>query len=289
LSKILEILDKELQQVPGKVALALEYVSCLPEVSQKNSQKQIPAPGCRETGPYWVDWTEQLGAWIGPGGNDIKILLREDAKEIDADELTLGFTSVLTGVCLNLQGRVAIHANAIVLEAQAVAFVGYSGMGKSTLSAYCASRGAGFMTDDVLVVDEQLRVVPGNPRLKLYPETGRCLGFDASAPTTYKIFYSPEQLGAVLPQQPVPLRQIYLLAESFNSQIYSQPIAATQAVFDLLTHGYEVNQFIPHNPALLDAYVQLVDRVPVQTLFYPREFAALPEVYDFLLEELHSL
>jgi hypothetical protein len=207
---------------------------------------------------------------------------------MNAGELILGFSSVLTGTCLNLQGRVAIHANAVSLNGVAVAFVGYSGMGKSTLSAYCASRGAGFITDDVLVIDDRNQVTLGNPRIKLYPETGEQLGLDASAETTYKIFYSPEQLGAVQHQQPVKLGALYLLAESSDDEIYTEALPATQAIFNLLTHGYDVNEFISKHPDLLDAYVRLVQQVPVKTLYYPRSFDRLPDVYMFMLKELQS-
>jgi hypothetical protein len=264
-------------QIPKAIRLTLEYVPSLPMAKKKS------------TSPYWIDWSTQLGAWVGDDGSDVKILIRDDAREMNVGELTLGFTSVLTGICLNFQGQVAIHANAVSLEGLGLAFVGYSGRGKSTLSAYCASRGAGFITDDVLVVDENCLVVPGNPRIKLYPEAGTTLGLDASEETDYKIFYEPGQLGAKLHEQPVPLGIIYLLDESPDERIYSEQLPQTQAVFDLLIHGYDVSLFIPNNPRLLHAYAHLVKQTSVKKLFYPRDFVMLPQVYDFLLKEVHQL
>jgi hypothetical protein len=274
---VLETVSKDLTQIPKTVRLSLEYVPSLPTAKKKFGT------------PYWVDWTEQLGAWVSGDGSDVKILIRDDARDIDVGELTLGFTSVLTGVCLNLQGQVAIHANAVSLEGLGIAFVGYSGRGKSTLSAYCASRGAGFITDDVLVINEHSHVVSGNPRIKLYPEVGEILGLDASEETDYKIFYEPGQLGALLHRQPVPLGIIYLLDESPDERIYAERLPQSQAAYDLLTHGYDVSLFIPTNPNLLNAYARLVKQTPVKKLFYPRDFAMLPQVYDFLLKEVHQL
>ena len=274
---VLETVSRDLAQIPTTVRLSLEYVPSLPTTKKKSS------------GQYWIDWTEQIGAWVSDDGSDVKILIRDDAREMDVGELTLGFTSVLTGTCLNLQGQVAIHANAVSLEGLGLAFAGYSGRGKSTLSAYCASRGAGFITDDVLVVDQNGLVAPGNPRIKLYPETGATLGLEASEETDYKIFYEPAQLGAKLHEQPVPLGIIYLLDESPDKRIYAEQLPQTQAVFDLLIHGYDVSLFIPSNPRLLHAYAHLVKQTPVKQLFYPRDFAMLPQVYDFLLKEVHQL
>lgn len=280
--EVKDLIANELIQINQKIDLVIKYVFNLPEQIEENNIQLI-------ANRYWISWTEQLGAWVNADGSEIEILIREDARDMDIGELTLGFTSVLTGTCLNLQGQVAIHANAVSLENLGIAFVGYSGMGKSTLSAYCASRGAGFITDDVLVVDKSNFVLPGNTRIKLYPETGESLGLEASEETDYKIFYAPQQLGAKLHNQSVPLGIVYLIEESADGQIYSSHLPQTQAVFDLLTHGYDVSHFIPNHPNLLNAYTCLVAQVPVKKLFYPRDFSVLPQVYDFLLKEIHQL
>lgn len=277
---LLKTLETELGSIFPKIGITLEGVP--------NQVKTETLPLSATNDRYWVPWTENIGAWVNANGSAIHVLVWESAEELDAGELVLGFSSVLTGICLNLQGRVAIHANAVSLRGIAVAFVGYSGVGKSTLSAYCASRGAGFLTDDVLVVDDRNHVILGNPRIKLYPETGEQLGLDASAETAYKIFYAPEHLGAVQHHYPVPLGALYLLAESDDDEIYTEALPATQAIFDLLTHGYDVNEFLPKHPNLLDAYVRLVQKVPVKTLYYPRSFERLPDVYMLMLKELQS-
>ncbi len=276
---ILDILRHELRQAAPLQALTMEYVATLP----------TPPAGsaCSDnSGAHWVGWSEHLGAWVSAGGTNIRVCLTEDARNLDPGELTLGFTSTLTGICLNLQGQIAIHANAVMLDGWAVAFIGYSGAGKSTLSAFCTSRGAGFLTDDVLVVNNLGYVLPGNPRIKLYPATGESLGLDASQATDYKIFYHPEtHLGGTYHRDPVPLRSLYLLTATDTDQIYTEPVPAAKAVFELLTHGYDVSYFIDRHPQLFDAYIQLVNKFPVKRLFYPHDFSRLPDVYDFLLKE----
>ena len=285
---VLENISKEFIQLPKTLNLSLNYTSYLPTESNDNYiynsrlKKIIPDR-------YWFPWSEQLGAWIKADGSDVAILIKEDAKNMDVGALMLGFTSVITGICLNLQGQVAIHANAVSLSELAIAFVGASGMGKSTLSTYCAFRGAGFITDDVLVVDNQGLAIPGNPRIKLFPHTCESLGLDISEKTNYKIFCQPEQLGAKLHPESVLLGIIYLLEESENDDIYSETVTPSQATFELLNHGYDVNVFIPHNPKLLDAYTNLVGKIPVKKLCYPRDFKLLPQVYDFLLKEINQL
>lgn len=286
--KILDILHRELKQAPRLQNMTVEYLPTLLSESDNSPVRQNLANDIFGEQAHWIDWSEQLGAWVSPDGTNVQVCVIEAARDLDPGELTLGFTSTLTGICLNLQGQIAVHANAVLLNGQAFAFVGYSGAGKSTLSAFCTSCGAGLVTDDVLVIDEQGLVLPGNPRIKLYPETGESLGLDASEETDYKIFYHPEtHFGGTYQREPVPLGGLYLLShpKSDTESIRLEAIPPAQGIFELLTHGYDVSYFIDRNPRLFDAYVQLVNRCPVQRLIYPHDFSRLPEVYALLLQE----
>lgn len=266
------------------------YVSCLPEISEQ----EIVAIAQTEQ-RYWLSWSSSIGAWIEAGGKDVTILIDDDEQLVDLDELTLGFASALTGTCLNLQGQVAIHANAVCNdEGQAIAFVGPSGAGKSTLSTYCVQRGMNLLTDDVLVVDECDYVLPGNPRIKLFPHTGTALQLESPQETTdYKLFYDARTLGATILEAPVQLRAIYLLNGTIdrdigeeNADTQSQPKAhltpSTQAIFDLLNNSYAAREFSNVWPRLLDRYQHLVKQIPVFTLTYPHDFSQLPAVYELL-------
>jgi hypothetical protein len=71
-----------------------------------------------------------------------------------------------------LRGRELFHASAVVLEGRAVGFVGLSGAGKSSTAAHLVSRGATFLTDDVLaleVSEEGLLAHPGTGLVGLDP------------------------------------------------------------------------------------------------------------------------
>jgi energy-coupling factor transporter ATP-binding protein EcfA2 len=286
---ILAILRQELQQALRVREITVEYVAALPDQDEHLSLTQRTASDAAPQKYFWLPWSDYLGAWVSSHGTSIQVLLIDQACNLDPRKLILGFTASLTGICLNLQGQVAIHANAVVFNNKAVAFIGYSGAGKSTLSAFCAGRGARFVTDDVLVINEQKQVLPGNPRIKLYPETGASLGLDASQATNYKIFYHPEtHLGGTCQQQNIPLGSLYLLTSTEEDLIYTETVPAVQAAFELMNHGYEVGRFIAYHPHLFDAYLQLVQQYPVQRLYYPHDFSRLPAVYDFLLKESHK-
>ena len=56
---------------------------------------------------------------------------------------------------LNLRGEPVLHASAVAVGGDALAFIGASGMGKSTLATLLCSSGASLVTDDVLRLKEE--------------------------------------------------------------------------------------------------------------------------------------
>ncbi len=77
----------------------------------------------------------------------------------------------LIAVHLKLRHELVLHASAVQLDDGALAFVGSSGMGKSTLAALLATGGRGLVTDDVMRVDMSdsvvVRVHPGGTESRL--------------------------------------------------------------------------------------------------------------------------
>jgi hypothetical protein len=69
-----------------------------------------------------------------------------------------GLASVIAGgtllaLVLELRGHLVLHASAVVDGPSAVAVVGASGMGKSTMASLCCAAGARLLADDVLRVE----------------------------------------------------------------------------------------------------------------------------------------
>lgn len=80
-------------------------------------------------------------------------------------------SGALLAVHLMLRAQLVLHASAVQHDGHAVAIVGASGMGKSTLAAALCGIGCALVTDDVLRVDltdpAVLRVYPGSTESRL--------------------------------------------------------------------------------------------------------------------------
>ncbi|MGH8890098.1 MAG: hypothetical protein ACRDV3_10150 [Acidothermaceae bacterium] len=75
------------------------------------------------------------------------------APGIDRGLASVLVSGMLMSFLLLLQGHPLLHASAVDLGESAVAFVGYSGKGKSTMATLMCAAGARIITDDVLRLD----------------------------------------------------------------------------------------------------------------------------------------
>jgi hypothetical protein len=114
------------------------------------------------------------------GGREISI---DPYPNASARNVRLFLLGSVFGVLCHQRGLLPLHANAIVVNGQAVIFAGQQGIGKSTLAAYYQSRGYRVLCDDVCVVsfDEGGRPLawPGLARLKLWRDAAETFGYDS--------------------------------------------------------------------------------------------------------------
>ena len=75
--------------------------------------------------------------------------------------------------------NLVLHASVVGKNSHAVAFLGASGMGKSTLAAALCSRGYQLVSDDAAVLKfgrRGLQITPTFPSVKIWPDAARWLG-----------------------------------------------------------------------------------------------------------------
>lgn len=86
-------------------------------------------------------------------------------------------------LALSRQGKLVLHGSAVSVSDQALAFIGESGRGKSTLAASFATSGTRFLTDDGLQLEwigQNLTVIPSHPSIRLWDDSREALLSDSA-------------------------------------------------------------------------------------------------------------
>jgi hypothetical protein len=138
------------------------------------------------------------------------------------------------------RGFLVLHASAVEIEGKAVAFMGTSGFGKSSLAASLYACGNTVIADDVVAVDlgSGAVAIPAFPQLKLDPEMAHALG------------YQRDSLVPLHPLEPKrglrvsdrfarvrsPLELIYLLGT--DPARASAPLNPQEKLIELVRHSF---------------------------------------------------
>jgi len=149
-------------------------------------------------------------------GNEIVVTPAPGAAMRDVRLYLLGSAF---GLLCHQRGLMPLHANAIVMDGEAVAFAGTSGAGKSTLAAYFQRSGQQLLCDDICVLsfdaDGRPLAWPGPPSLKLWADAASAFGHDGDrlerVGARWDKFHVPfsRDIGSA----PFPLRRLYILGK----------------------------------------------------------------------------
>ena len=104
----------------------------------------------RDDGSYVVRFYRTCDFVVQPDLSRVTLHLVDDADPHLAGVLATG---TLLSFLLALRGNPVLHASAVQVGDSALAFVGASGMGKSTMATLMCADGARLITDDVLRLD----------------------------------------------------------------------------------------------------------------------------------------
>ncbi|MHB1582438.1 MAG: hypothetical protein ACYC0E_01625 [Acidimicrobiales bacterium] len=88
----------------------------------------------------------------------------------DPEFVAILLAGSMAAYLLSAAGRLVLHASAVEVDRAAVAFVGWSGQGKTTLATLLCAEGCRLVTDDVLPVDvtsDGVSCIPGGLELRV--------------------------------------------------------------------------------------------------------------------------
>ena len=230
----------------------------------------------------------QVGTFLARQGREIVVDPLPDVEERVVRSYVV--KAALAAVLLQ-RGKLILHASGAAIGGAGVAFVGASGMGKSTTSAALHARGHPVIADDLLGVDVRSAggpmALPGFPQMLLLPESAAALGCDPGSlprvsPDSDKFKFDAPQ-GFSL--EPVPLRRVYALADAERDAI--EPLDGREAVATLVAHTFGIFAFGQGaTPAHFLLCAELVKRVRVRRLARARQLDRLTELTRLVEEDL---
>jgi hypothetical protein len=238
-------------------------------------------------GSSYLSWNGLFEFFITADGRTIICGPRGDAFSEAYISFLLSFA--LSFALLRI-GEEPLHATAIESGGQAVGFLGDSGAGKSTLASYFLGKGSRLVTDDLLRVtfrDQSVIAHPGPQRIKLLPESAAELMQGATG-TILRNPFTPKQLIVPAADQrmdrSVPLGALYLLECDESNSITAERLRSAEAILKII--AATCNVAIKTRERLgrqLRFTEQILSKIPILRLCYPRRYEALGSVYELIV------
>jgi hypothetical protein len=252
-------------------------------------------PSVENKTDFWANGSEayisntDIGAFHIQNGREIIIYPIQNA---DLKQIRLFLLGKVFGVLLHQRGLLALHGSAIVVDDSAVAFLGNSGSGKSTIAASIIADEYAMITDDLVVVDASSgmpMIQPAIPQIKLCHDAAKMLGYDVSSlPTVGRETNSKRiiNFASRFCTNPSPLRRIYVLVDS--DYINIKQLDQQDSVIELIRNSYCLHS--------LNAKVNLsshfsqcaavVKSVPVYRLMRPIASKSLPQLVQMVKNDI---
>lgn len=191
----------------------------------------------------------------------------------------------------NHQGGLFLHGSAVELghgaDRCAIAFLGLSRSGKTTLAGAFAKAGYRFLTEDVIDLRIELGTYwlqPKRSTLRLFADSAAyLLGRTASSNMDEK---HEIEAGQNLPfaRDPAPLRQIYVLGEDHSARTKIAKHSSQSSLAAIMPHAFVLD--VEDKERLNGHFVRMADlaeEIGCFTLDYPRQYSELPGVIEAVL------
>ena len=249
-----------------------------------------------EDGTVWTEFYRTGEGYLlrFPGLADFEV--SADGTEVTAhpapgaDEATVEhlYINQLVPLALSRQGRPAYHASVVTVPGGAVAFLGKTGMGKSTLAASFALNEAAFLTDDALLIEETgsgCRAMPSHASLRLWKDSVDALVDERIAKASAISYSSKARLLAgdalAYNDEPQPLLAAYVLERQNAATVIIRALTGLDRYMAWLGNSFLLD-IEDHD--LLSQHFEWTHRisgaVPTFALDYPRDYGMLREVQN---------
>ena len=237
---------------------------------------------------YLLRFPELVDFEISTDGREV---LSYPAPGIGEDTVEHLYLNQILPLALSRQGQLVFHASAVETADGAIAFMGVSGRGKSTLAASFAGSGFRFLTDDGLLLEKSevgYWVQPSHPSIRLWDDSRQAL-VHQTATLAPPVQYTPKSRvlsdeALAFCDQARPLRRVYFLGDGSASEVCIEHMKPSEALIGLVNHSFlldiKAQDVIAKH---FDELTQLVKMPIYYRLDYPRRYEDLPRVREAIM------
>jgi hypothetical protein len=228
-------------------------------------------------GLHWIHWPRLASYRFDGSGAEVIAVPAPSSRE---DAIVDTFYRMVLPLALQIRGREALHASAVMIGDGVVGFCATSGIGKSTLAYALDCFGdCPQWSDDVLVFEvtsESIRAIPLPFSTRLAPEAAavfRGTGSDRSATISAQ----------TRSETPADIVALCLLARSASRSggpaVQIAHLSPKRAFPAVLAHAHCFSLLdAKRKKRMIDHYLELVDRVPVLEISFEPGLERLPSL-----------
>lgn len=253
----------------------------LPDARVKAEFHRQPHGGFLLRFPDEADFAIAAGSWHVTGW---------PAPDVAEDHFFSLYRNAVLPLIGDHLGGLFLHGSAVAIAGRAVAFLGHSGGGKTTLAGAFAKAGHPYLTEDVieLVGDGgSYRLLPKPTGLRLFPDSAAYLAGEDPA-----LAEGEEKSEVALPvcDEPAPLAAIFVLGADPEASLTLIPLAERQAIELLMPHSFILDV---EDKARLREHFGRIVRLSCDTrcyaLDYTRAYTGLPGVIAAVETEMNRI
>jgi hypothetical protein len=193
----------------------------------------------------------------------------------------------LYAMILKQRGFLVFHASAVSNRGRAIAFLGFSGQGKSTLAAaFHFRKNHALVTDNALAVSWDAKgkplAIPAQPFLKLSGRTTAALGIDGSEYDAIEPGSHKKKIPARAKKaEPARLGCLYVLKD--GSEVRIEAVTRADAFTELVRHSYfPADAFPPDSGENFSALARLASRLPLRRVAFPHRWDLLDSLMGLI-------
>ncbi len=259
-------------------------VERVPDSVEGNTRRIQASPGrCHLT-------YDSIGSFLVTDGEEVRFDPKSP-ETVQKKVVRRLFENEMMALLLHQRGLLVLHGSAVVIDGNAVVFLGPRGAGKSTTAAAFHQQGYSMLEDDVVGIrfdGDTPTVLPGVPQLRLKPDAVDALNVDGTTryPDDGGSGKRYQQLADV--PDPAPLAGCYILQEGESFAL--ETLAGSEPLFQLVASTY-VRGLLSDTEATATHFKQcsrVFETTPFQRLQRPDDHSKLPTLIEMVADDLRS-